>query len=279
MLGSIIGGIGSIVGGLIKNNADKKNAQRQEALQREFAQQGIQWKVADAKAAGIHPLYALGASTHSYAPTSVGGSGLGDGIAAAGQNIGRAIDATRSPQAKIGAIQQSIMETQLEGLGLDNDLKRARLASAIATNATRTGIPSDGSDTQFDGQGNAIGLKGPKIDINTRRDVPHPGSPEHVAGSGPSVMFVKNTTGGLSPVIPPELAESFESDPFGLIDWQIRNRVFPTMNVGKAPPPGKPGHVWEWKNGEWKQRPATAEEMWYVRQKATQQTPRSTWYP
>jgi hypothetical protein len=35
------------------------------ALQREFAQKSIQWKTADAKAAGLHPLAALGAQTNT----------------------------------------------------------------------------------------------------------------------------------------------------------------------------------------------------------------------
>lgn len=45
-----------------------KNAE----LQKEFAQHGIRWKVADAKAAGLHPLYAVGASTSSAMPITVG---------------------------------------------------------------------------------------------------------------------------------------------------------------------------------------------------------------
>ena len=37
-------------------------------MQKLFAQRGIQWKVADSKAAGINPLVALGAQTHSFSP-------------------------------------------------------------------------------------------------------------------------------------------------------------------------------------------------------------------
>ena len=42
---------------------------RNEALQREFAQNGIRWRAADARAAGLHPLAALGSSGAS-APLS-----------------------------------------------------------------------------------------------------------------------------------------------------------------------------------------------------------------
>lgn len=50
------------------NAANKANV----LLQKEFAQKGIQWRVADAKKAGISPLAALGAQLHSAAPTYVG---------------------------------------------------------------------------------------------------------------------------------------------------------------------------------------------------------------
>lgn len=40
-------------------------------LQKEFAQNSIQWKVQDAKKAGIHPLAALGASGYTAAPSFV----------------------------------------------------------------------------------------------------------------------------------------------------------------------------------------------------------------
>ena len=48
---------------------EEKQMQREIARQYEFAQNTIQWKVDDAKEAGLHPLYALGASTQT--PTVV----------------------------------------------------------------------------------------------------------------------------------------------------------------------------------------------------------------
>lgn len=51
-----------------QDNAARKNAK----LQREFAQYGIRYRVADAKAAGIHPLAALGMSPVQASPVAVG---------------------------------------------------------------------------------------------------------------------------------------------------------------------------------------------------------------
>ena len=68
-LGSVIGG--SIGGSIEQGFRDKQQRQRltdERNFQREFAQNSIQWRAADAKKAGVHPLAALGASTHSPSP-------------------------------------------------------------------------------------------------------------------------------------------------------------------------------------------------------------------
>lgn len=96
-LGSAIGGAISAVGSLIggKQRADSQTAlnRQQYEYQKEFAQNGVRWKVADAKAAGIHPLYALGANTTSYSPVSSYGTdtGTSDAFASLGQGVGRAV--------------------------------------------------------------------------------------------------------------------------------------------------------------------------------------------
>jgi len=138
MLPAIIGAGASLLGGLLSNKANEKanaqaqeNALRQEALQKEFAQSGIQWKVGDAKAAGIHPLYALGANTVSYSPSTVGATPNNfDFLGDVGQNVGRAIQATQSNPARIQALQLTAAQLQNEGLKLDNDLKREVAAMA-----------------------------------------------------------------------------------------------------------------------------------------------------
>lgn len=87
--------IANIAGAFIDKAASRNAAGLNRDMQREFAQKGIRWKVEDARAAGLHPLAALGAQTSSFQPTFVGG-GLGEGLAAAGQDISRAMDATRT---------------------------------------------------------------------------------------------------------------------------------------------------------------------------------------
>lgn len=199
MIGELIGAGTQILGGLLGNKAAKQSqraaeaqAQKQYEQQKEFAQSGIQWKVQDAEKAGIHPLYALGANTVSYSPSSVGGGGTDfDFIGKAGQNIGRAIDATRSNPAKQDAIASTAARIQLEGLELDNEIKRAQLASSIATTnpfgRPNPGLPGSETRSEIDGQGNTDQheppayhmLRQPQYTSNLKmfgKDIaPHPG--------------------------------------------------------------------------------------------------------
>lgn len=169
MLGALIGaGVGLASQFLGNKSTEKANAaniaaenarnQQNIALQKEFAQSGIQWKTQDAEKAGVHPLFALGAQTTSFSPTSISGGGRTgsdySALADAGQNIGRAIDATRSTPASALALQ--LGKIQLEGASLDNDLKRTQLASAIQTNmSSHPGLPGLFTRHSIDGQGDS----------------------------------------------------------------------------------------------------------------------------
>lgn len=122
---------GPIIGGLFGKEAEESRADasavatekqiefareqqaRNEALQREFAQMGVRWRVEDAKAAGLHPLYALSSGGAAFAPNpvvmpamDVGAGGKGY-LAQMGQDLSRAISATQTPE------QRAVQEAQL----------------------------------------------------------------------------------------------------------------------------------------------------------------------
>lgn len=137
MIGSIISAGANIIGGLMGQSSASKAAEQQAAVAREniemqktFAKKGIRWKVEDAKAAGIHPVYALGAPTTSFSPISMSSTAdnsLGRGIAAAGSDIGRAMNATRTGSERVDAYTQAAQQLSLEKGALENQL----LASQI----------------------------------------------------------------------------------------------------------------------------------------------------
>ena len=53
IVGSALGAATGLAGGLISNASQNQLAQQNYQAQKEFAQNGIRWKVADAKAAGL----------------------------------------------------------------------------------------------------------------------------------------------------------------------------------------------------------------------------------
>lgn len=101
---------GRILGGLFgKRSADNQAAQN-AALQREFAQNSIRWRVADAKAAGVHPLFAMGGPSATYSPAPIT-THMADAISGAGQDLSRAVTAQASqPERQI--LQHQLVQSQ-----------------------------------------------------------------------------------------------------------------------------------------------------------------------
>lgn len=115
IIGAAIGAGASLLGGR-KAGKEAAELRRQEMeLQKEFAQHGIRWRVADAKAAGLHPLYALGAQLPSFTPSFQGAGQEGAALSEAGQNIGRAIAAGSTAQERaLAALQLEAAQKALD---------------------------------------------------------------------------------------------------------------------------------------------------------------------
>jgi hypothetical protein len=62
----------TVIGGMLNYGSSSSASKRAIKLQKEMAKNGIQWRVADAKKAGLHPLAALGMSPNQATPTLVG---------------------------------------------------------------------------------------------------------------------------------------------------------------------------------------------------------------
>lgn len=134
---SLIGAGSSLLGGILSGNQSEKNAEMQarerqqdRELQKEFAQNSIRWKSADALAAGISPYYALGAPTASYSPVSIGDgpiSGIGKGLSDASQDLGRAAGAAMSQEERDDVAKKSA-SLNLEKAGLENELLKTQIA-------------------------------------------------------------------------------------------------------------------------------------------------------
>jgi len=246
-----------LAGGLVSNFFGNKAAKRSErhahtmfdrnaALQREFAQSGIQWKVSDAKKAGIHPLVAMGAQTHSASPVALGADH--SGITAGGQDISRAIQtAANAPSKRRQLYTAKVMELDLRNRELQNDL----LASQIAKNTQAGQIPRTGiSDGPMlvDGQPDAGGLPLPGGRVLTRpmrREASHSTNKFQEAGAVTDIGYAR-TKGGYAPVMSRDIKERLDDDLLGVLWWNMRNRVLPAIGLNQRVPPVDPGKGKRW---------------------------------
>lgn len=242
-LGSIIGAAGSLLGGLFGSKSQKKQIQAQIAAQKEFAQHGVEWKVQDAKRAGIHPLAALGAQTHAFSPIGVGSDyTLSQGMADAGQQLGSALSAGRTK------VEKAMQTLQLQRAGLENKLLEVQIA-----NMSRIGLmnqpgrqvtvpPVGGQAQLIDGQAASDLVNVQPMDLTATQAGRPYSEPAAVADIG----YLHTSRGGRAPVFSEQAKERLEEDLIGSILWSARNRLMPAIGVNQTPPADDPGegNVW-----------------------------------
>lgn len=286
MIGEILGAAGSLLGGIFGNKSKEKQNKEQlklqrEALasqeranennlkyQREFAQSGIQWKVADAKAAGLSPLAALGANTVSFSPSFVGDSFtpqldstdyLAQSMAGIGQDVGRAIDSTRNAGAKMDAYQKTVMDLNVQRMGLENELIASQIAKTRQP-AVQAPLPSADQRWMVDGQGQTQLPASPVVPVTRgplletkpmERTASEPGSPHMEPGSVNDLGFLRTST-GWAPVQSSDAKQRLEEDTLGEWNWNIRNRIAPNFGWNVNPPfKAPPGKGWAFDPLKW----------------------------
>lgn len=261
-IGSLLGGVGQLVGGAsglfnqpqsTQSNASfyqnwrnddmawsREQFNRNEALQREFAQNGIRWRVADAKAAGLHPLAALGMSGASASPIAVGGGGgynvdfgrdrysdIGSSIANMGQGLGRAVAATQSPKERVQtAYEMTVQRQQIASNDLDLQIKAAQLARLSQPGLTGGGVPL--------ATGGPHGVYEAKPYEAT---TVNPASPHAAAGPPQSENEYRHNSQGALTSYPSAGMNIDEMGSPGYFGWMWRNRVLPFFGDNKSAPP------------------------------------------
>lgn len=263
--GAIGGALGLIGAGQSQASAERLNQLNYEH-QKEFAKNGIRWKVADAKAAGLHPLAALGASTASYSPSAV----IGDSpdysfLKDMGQGIDRAMDAkaTQRERAEREQKENALFNEELKGKQLQNQETETRIESMkwdmameLARNAAQSArtqqqvppMPSllpDGS--LMPGQENAtspggIESKPAEIVVN------EPGRPGQERGSVSELGFTRTNDGGYAPVMSKDAKDRLDDDFIGSSLWHLRNSLPAAFDSERVMPP----RSWLPKGTDWR---------------------------
>lgn len=258
MLGNIISAGASVLGGFLGRDSAKDQAAateraRQEniALQREFAQNGIQWRVEDAKKAGIHPIYALGSSGASFTPVSsafAADTSLPNALASAGQDIGRAVNASRSGSQRVDAFTKAAQALQLEKGGLENEVLKLELASKAARLRQDATPPMPIGDRYLiPGQASAaVGGDGLIKNKPMERTPSDPGKSHSEPGAVTDVGYGR-TSGGLFPIPGGDIKERIEDNWYQETMHFIRNNLLPMISPAFNDPPNvplKPGMAW-----------------------------------
>lgn len=229
MIGALLGAAGSLIGGLMGKKSAEKQAAQNIKLQKQFAQQGIQWKVKDAEAAGVHPLYALGAQTHSFSPVTVGDP-LGGAIADMGQNLGRAFDSGRTSNERISH--------RMSGLAIQRaELENQKLATEIALlQQPGTPPPPHTENAVIPGQGNGV------------KSIPHEVTATAVPGitaGAPADTTLYQTPKGYAPGMSEVFAEGAGEGAVGQTMWALRNYLPPVFGqYHKGLPEPREGYMW-----------------------------------
>lgn len=255
-LGSFLGGVGQAAGGVAGlfgrggggggtdasfyqnwRNDDMAFAREQFEWSKELARSGLSMRMADAKAAGIHPLFAVGAgapsaggsiSVNSAAPPGLYDAGardadVGAGLANMGQGLGRALQATMNKQDREAEAHQAVMrKLGVEGQQLDNDYKRMLIASEIARQSrtsAQVGPPFPGPSR--------FGVSEMKPNEVTTTQ---PGAPFAAAGPPqPSAEFQTMPSGAVM-ASPAQHLNIDEMSTPGYLTWMYENRVLPFFN-------------------------------------------------
>lgn len=233
----IFGGLGAI--------GNFFNARRAQDIQVDFAKHGIQYKIEDAKRAGINPYAALGAST------SMPGAVTGDlsGVSGFGQALDSATARGKTHDEKDTAVQEKFTELSITKGELENTLLAAQIAKLSAGPAAPT-LPSFGQRWGLDGQGQTALTKDKPAELT-----PHePGYPGIQPGANPDIAYSQDPVdpSAYYPIPSDAIMKSQSNDMLGMLSWNLRNRIFPG---DFRPPPDRllmPNHAWQWHPLKWK---------------------------
>lgn len=243
--GSLIMAGSNLVGGLLNNRAIRRANSANTAMSKEFAQNGIRWRVEDAKAAGLHPLYALGAPTMSPAFGVQAETGTGSALMNMGQDVSRAMRAGMDGRE----LQEDIMREQLNNAKLQNELlgiqvQKARQPPTIPLNFS--GV----DDSFMTGQNPLV------ENVTVKREHSSPFDPARSAGAVTDIGFVRTQDGGLAVLPSKDAKERLEDQLIPEAMWAWRNQIRPIFKgIDKKPDlkefPLPLGYEWEW--NPWKQ--------------------------
>lgn len=200
----------SLINGFLNRNQQKDLAQKQADLQKEFAQNSIQWRTADAKKAGIHPVAALGSQGISYNPSYVGdGDNFGGSQASISYTPEEKVDEkTQAYNDKVNALNLRMLEAN------------TKEAEASAKKAQMSLIPNDPLRPLIPNQ-SGVGLPTSKTGM--------PGQASSIYGNKLSEAeeasrFTVHQDGTISTFPTNNIMDYISEDMLASIEWRLHNK-------------------------------------------------------
>lgn len=246
MLGNLIAAGSSLLGGLLgKSSADSARASTEAlareniAQQREFAQHGLTWKIDDAfrNASRVHPIYSLGSAGASFSPVSAAfpaDTSMPNALASAGQDIGRAVNATSTSTQRGDAFSKVAQTLQLEKMGLENEVLRTEIASKTGRlrQVAMPPFPSPADNWMIPGQAESSLTKSKPLDVT-----PGVRSQPNLEGGAITDTGMARTNDGWAPVPSKDVKERIEDNMPQ--EWMhfFRNNILPSLGKNMSPPP------------------------------------------
>lgn len=211
----------------VQGGPNRRQMEQQERInernyqaQKEFAQMGIRWRVEDAKAAGLHPLAALGASSQGFSPSF---------------QVSEEREAPWKPWARdlMGqTLNRAIASTQTKEERMLNELRMARelaeidLIKAQTSNIIRPNNPPMPGNYPGDIPGQPDTIRQPQ-----RKITPHKIHAYSEPGTISDVGWADTPT-GLAPVPSQDVKERIEDQIIQEVGWSVRNQLQPTISFG-----------------------------------------------
>lgn len=227
--------------------------------QQKAMKHGIQWRVNDANAAGVHPLYALGAQLPMYSPSSQ--INFGD----MGQDISR---------ARMAAQDRNDRMRQLEGADRSNAVSRERDSVRFALDTERANLENELLRSQIGRMNSAqVGPSMPAYSAPSPRFQPRAadpvisssGNPAREAGHITDYGFTRLPRNRLGVVPSVDMQQRMEDNVFLQAPWSLRNQVGPWFDYNYFPRPNqreypnRPGYEWVWDGTGFAERPIGTE--------------------
>lgn len=236
--------VGSLAGALInKRSNDKQHQyqthveQRNTAMQYDFAKNALQWRAEDARKAGIHPLAAMGASTHSPSSHVSGGGGMADvgsNLSQMGQDIGRAIRASTDKYTR------EVQQINLENLRTDSAMKKLQYQQALKSANQQTPPPVPNPTQE---QTNVSG----HVDKIKSRVESSIGSGDVQAGQNPMWRWQKAGKNSYTLTLSEAAKQSMEDSPQ---EWIQQYRMFMHGDKYSKPFKAPKGKIWEYSRAD-----------------------------